>query len=94
MPDIEEKKRKKLEDWDDGRVIANMNVDGMPRSPFRRKAFDEFGFKKEKTEPVRLSREERRAIGLGIAVSYLLYGLVIFGGLALFILFCVKVWFK
>ncbi len=94
MPDIEVKKRKKGEDWDDGRVIANMNVEGMPRSPFRRKAFDEFGYKKEKPEPVKLNREERRAISLGVAVPYLLYGLVIFGGLALFILFCVKVWFK
>ena len=43
------KKRKKENDFiDDGRVIANMNIDGMPRSIIKRTAFDEFGKTKEK----------------------------------------------
>lgn len=89
------KKRKKNDDFvDDGRVIANMNLDGMPRSIIRRTAFDEFGKVKEEKERVKLSRSERRSIILGIVTSYVLFALIVFGAFALFILFCINVWFK
>jgi len=88
------KKKKKDDFIDDGRVIANMNVDGMPHAPFRRKSFDEFGVKPEKAEPVKLTKKERRAVVSGVAASYILYGLIVFGALALFILFCIKIWFE
>ena len=79
---------------DDGRVIANMNIDGMPRSTIRRTAFDEFGNGKEKKENVKLSKRERRSILLGVISSYLLFVVVVFGAFALFILFCINIWFK
>lgn len=79
---------------DDGRVIANMNLDGMPRSVFRRTAFDEFGKTKEKKETVKLTKQERRSILLGVVTSYILFAVIVFGVFALFILFCIKVWFK
>ena len=89
------KKRKKENDFiDDGRVIANMNIDGMPRSIIKRTAFDEFGKTKEKKESVKLSKQERRSILLGVMTSYILFAVIVFGALALFILFCINVWFK
>ncbi|NLP16861.1 MAG: hypothetical protein GX379_07480 [Clostridiales bacterium] len=89
------KKRKKENDFiDDGRVIANMNIDGMPRSIIKRTAFDEFGKTKEKKESVKLSKQERRSILLGVMTSYILFAVIVFGAFALFILFCINVWFK
>jgi hypothetical protein len=89
------KKKKKKDDFiDDGRVIANMNVDGMPRSLIRRTAFDEFGKVPEEKEQSRLTKEERRRVIFGVILSHILFIVMVFGGLALFILFCIKVWFK
>lgn len=88
------KRKKKPEFIDDGRVIANMNVDGMPRAPFRRKAFDEFGAVPQERAASELSRREHRAAVRAVVLSYLLYGLAFFGGLALIILFCILVWFR
>ncbi len=88
-----EKKDKKKAFVDDGRVIADMSVDGMPGPMFQRKARRKQA--KEKSEPaVKLTGRERLNVFLGIISSYIVVGLVVFGGLALFILFCVKVWFK
>ena len=88
-------KKKENNDFiDDGRVIANMNIDGMPRSTIRRTAFDEFGKGNEKKEKVKLSKRERRSIMLGVISSYLLFVVVVFGAFALFILFCINIWFK
>lgn len=91
-PNEKKKKRQDLED--DGRVIANMNVEGMPRSIVRRKAFDEFGARKEEKEPVHLEKGERFAVLGGVITSYLLYGAIFFGALGLFIWFAVTYWFK
>ena len=89
------KRRKIKQDFeDDGRVIANMNVEGMPRSIIRRKAFDEFGEKREEKDPVHFEKGERFAVLGAVITSYLLYGLVFFGALALFIWFAVTYWFK
>lgn len=89
------KKKKKTDDFvDDGRVIANMNIDGLPRSIIRRTAFDEFGKVREEKEQSRLSKEERRRVILSVILSHIFFIVMVFGGLALFILFCVKIWFK
>ncbi|HHX12921.1 MAG TPA: hypothetical protein GX731_08855 [Clostridiales bacterium] len=90
------KKRKKKDDFvDDGRVIANMNIDGMKPSPIRRTAFDEFGKVKENKESKdNLSKSESRSIIFGVISSYALFILVVFGSFALFILFCINIWFK
>lgn len=87
------KKRTRQDYADDGRVIANMNVAGMPRSIVQRIAFDEFGVKRETRAPVSLADNERWAIISGIILSYLLYGLLFFGLLALFIWLAITFWF-
>ncbi|HOB20633.1 MAG TPA: hypothetical protein PK830_08610 [Candidatus Atribacteria bacterium] len=87
--------RKRTDDFiDDGRVIADMNVDGMPQSIFRRFSLNNFGTRKEKSDTMKLSKKERRSIFLAVAASYLVFGVVVFGVYGLFILFCTNVWFK
>ena len=71
---------------DDGRTIADMNVDGMPwYAPNRGDP--------ESTEKVELTREEQRwMIGGALKAALLvggIFGIVYF----LFLLFCTKVWF-
>ena len=89
------KKGKKAQNFvDDGRVIANMNIDGMSRSIIRRTAFNEFSRKKEKKESVKLSKQERRSIIFGVVASYVLFAVIVFGAFALFILFSINFWFK
>ncbi len=93
--DRKHKKKKSREDFqDDGHVIANMNIEGMPRSFVRRRAFDEFGEKQEKKDVVKLDKREHLAVMIGIITSYVLYGLVFFGALALLIWFAITHWFK
>jgi hypothetical protein len=83
------KKRKKEEFIDDGRTIANMNVDGMPWY------IDEAKRKKTESEPpMQLSRKERRAMLTGIMAAVLLVGLVFAVAILLFILFCIHIWFQ
>jgi hypothetical protein len=89
--------KKKRDEWvDDGRVIANMDVDGMPYT-FRRGARrnrDAFGQKKKKGEPIDLTKKEKRAIAWGAASAYLLVMVVFVAGFGLFLLFASKVWMK
>lgn len=73
--------KRKRDDWvDDGRVIANMDVDGVPNTLRRgaRRNFDAFGKKKQKSEPIDLTRKEKRSIAWGAASAYLLV-LAVFG---------------
>lgn len=58
------KKKQTYEFVDDGRVIANMNIDGMPRSIIRRRAFDEFGMTSEKEKPSSLPEGKAGAFSL------------------------------
>ncbi|HRX58997.1 MAG TPA: hypothetical protein P5075_09505 [Eubacteriales bacterium] len=71
--------KRRREEWvDDGRVIASMDVDGIPNT-FRRgarKSFDAFGKKKQKSDPIDLTRKEKRSIAWGTASAYLLVLLV------------------
>ena len=89
-------KKGKKEKWvDDGRVIANMNVDGMPGTFFRprkRRRFDEFGQTAERREPVQLTKTERRAISRGVTLAFIavLLGTIVF--LTLVALFISRVW--
>lgn len=80
--------------FDDGRVIADMSIDGMPGPLFRRKSFEGLMAKKRTKESIKLSKKDRWAIIGGIASSYILFGVIIFGLFALFLLFATKVWFK
>ena len=88
-------KKNKKQFVDDGRVIASMDIDGVPGAVFRRpKPTVDFGKAADNREPITLTGREKLAAARGILTSYLLVALAVFGGLGLFILFCVKVWFR
>lgn len=75
---------------DDGRTVANMNVEGMPwYAPTAQK--NKAGGKE--SEPLTLSRKEKTAMMKGVMAAALLVALVFVAVFALFILFCVFVWF-
>lgn len=80
------KKREKF--VDDGRTIANMNVEGMPwYTPGR----DEF----ESQEPLNdLTKGETWAILWGVLKAALLVGMIFIAGFTLFILFAYYIWLK
>ncbi len=74
---------------DDGRTIANMNVEGMPwYNPSKDIAQSESA-----QDFSDLTPKEKRAMTRGILVAALLVGLIFVGGAFLFILFCTQVWF-
>ncbi len=81
----EKRKKKEKEPFiDDGRVLADMSVDGMPTSiperlyvGGRRKKLpklDEQGYPIDKEDTVELSKEEEKAITRGVIKAFLLYG--------------------
>ena len=73
---------------DDGRVVAKMNIDGMPWYTGAPKTEES----KQPLEP--LSKRETFKLILNSMLSALMVALI-FGAVALaFILFCVFVWFK
>ena len=82
------RKRKQYED-DDGRVIANMNVDGMPW--FLSDALKNKG--KTGSDMSDLTKEESRELVKGaVKAGLLIAGIFVLAAL-LFILFCIYVWF-
>ena len=99
-------KNRREDFFDDGRVIADMNIDGMPGTGFLSKrsasagsfnvgaAVGQTGYTDAEAEKIKPTKSERFSIIGGIVTSYLVFGLVVFGAFALFILFCTKVWFK
>lgn len=92
-------KKKKQYDDDDGRVIAPMNVPGMPwrmdLSDDRRHSPEREVQKEESSEePIELTREEKGAMLRGVLGATLLLTGVFVGVFTLFILFCVYVWFR
>lgn len=74
---------------DDGRTIANMNVDGMPWYMEKKE-------KKEgpESEPVELNKAEKRAMMGGIMKATMLVTLAFGLGFTVFILLCVFVFFR
>lgn len=75
---------KKSADFDDGRVIANMNIEGMRcYRPSKRKAFDEFGQAVPVVKIDKLNRREKAELAFGSASALIVYGALIFGGLGL-----------
>ena len=82
-------KQKKTYDDDDGRVVAKMNVDGMPWY---------MGADKQETPANNdlsdLSKGETWEIVKGTVKAGLLIGGVFFVVFLLFILFCIFVWFR
>ena len=82
-------KERKTFDGDDGRVVANMNVDGMPwyMRGLQKKATTDNDFSD-------LSKAETWEIIKGTTKAALLIGSVFFVVFLLFILFCIFVWFR
>ncbi len=96
---MRKRKKSNLPPGDDGRVIAPMDVEGMPWSaPARQKrpapiAGAESPEAPERTEPP-LTKEESRYYTWGALKAALLVVLVLCGGIVLFVLFCQFVWFR
>ena len=84
------RKKPELPEGDDGRTVADMNVEGMPwYSPGKRLPSGE----KAQSGPA-MSRQESRYYTWGALKAALLVVGVICAGIALFILFCTEIWFK
>ena len=81
------KNHKSFED-DDGRVIANMNVDGMPW-------YVEAAQKKqaESGQELDLNKDETKYVIWGAMKAGLLIAGVFIVGALIFILFCLHIWF-
>lgn len=83
-----EKKRQDPED--DGRTIANMNVDGMPWYDSRLEKQDDM----PEVEHYQMTKEEQRMYTWAAIKSGLLVALVFAVVFGLFIAFCDFVWFR
>lgn len=80
--------KKKQNDWDDGRTIAPMNVEGMPWYTPKKEN------EEAKGDEIQLSKKETWAMLKGVLGASMLVALVFVAFFALFIFFCVFVWFK
>ena len=82
-----------LPEGDDGRTIADMNVEGMPwYSPGGKLSRAERRQRAKGSEP--LTKEESRYYTWGALKAALLVAGVMCGGIILFVWFCLAVWFK
>ena len=87
------KKKPDFPEGDDGRTIADMNVEGMPwYSPKKNLPREER--KAREGQPEALTKEESRYYTWGALKAALLVVGVICAGLVLFVLFCQFVWFR
>ena len=84
-------KCRKTYDDDDGRVIANMNVEGMP---WHGKGVFPSEPEEDEKPPQQFNKPERRAIMTGAMIAVLLIGLVFLTAAFLFFLFCDFVWLR
>jgi len=95
---MRKKRADKTDNTDDGRVISSMNVDGMPwySNAQTVAAADSDGITDGDPDalPVKMTARENIAFVFGVLRAALLVSLAFIGGLYLFILFCVNVWFK
>ena len=84
--------QRKHYDDDDGHVIANMNVDGMPW--YRRSEGVSWGNKQDSASDFSdLTKDETREIVKGAIKASLLIAGVFILAMLLFILFCLYIWF-
>ncbi len=98
-------RKNRLPEGDDGKTIANMNIEGMPwyhkNSPDSVQAQQEglsyeerVRIAEETHQPYQMTKEEERIYVWGALKAALLVVLIFAGAFFLFILFCEKVWFK
>lgn len=83
-----DKKKERFEELDDGRPIANMNVEGMPWYVEEKPEYQSSG-----NVPPLDKRQTRQFIASAL-VAALAVAAVFLVCFALFILFCTKVWFR
>ena len=76
---------------DDGRVVASMNVDGMPWYSPKAKREQAGG---DVSAPIAMDRREKAAFTFGVLKAALLVTFVFIGTLLAFILFCTEIWFR
>lgn len=88
---MKKRKSKKESFIDDGRVIANMNVEGMP---WYRAMPGKVSHPEGENEPIELTRKEKAAMMSGVMGAALLIAFIFITVFTLFLLFCVFVWFK
>ena len=92
---LRKKKPPRQYDDDDGRVIAPMDVDGMPWSnprPGRRRAKASDG-QEDGPKPPPMSRRETLQVICSAVLAGLLIALLFVGAAFVFIWFCIHVWF-
>lgn len=87
------KKKPELPEGDDGRTIADMNVEGMPWYSPKRHHAGAAGEQKNGSETT-LTKEESRYYTWGALKAALLVVGVLCAGIVLFVLFCQFVWFR
>lgn len=84
----DDKNTSKRNEEDANRVVANMNIEGMPWHLSSKPLYD------ESKEPVpELDKKELRRLTLSATLGGLLVGAVFLIAIFLFILFCVYIWF-
>ncbi|NLM11871.1 MAG: hypothetical protein GX213_14085 [Clostridiaceae bacterium] len=81
--------RKKSYDDDDGRVIANMNIEGTPW--YVKESHLQENSSSGEFVP---DRKETYHIMKGALIAGLLIGFVFIAAFFIFLLFCTRVWFK
>jgi hypothetical protein len=87
------RKKPEFPEGDDGRTIADMNVEGMPwYNPGERLSRGER--KQKAREEAPLTKQESRYYTWGALKAALLVTGVMCAGIALFVLFCLHVWFR
>lgn len=92
--------RKKEKFEDDGRQIANMNIEGMPwydkdrslREKMQGDIPQNLSSEKKKSPLDEMTRKERWLLYRSVMAACLLIGFIFAGAAVLFILFCVYVW--
>ena len=87
------RKKPELPEGDDGRTIADMNVEGMPWYSPKRHHAGAAGEQKNGSETT-LTKEESRYYTWGALKAALLVVGVLCAGIVLFVLFCQFVWFR
>ena len=87
------KKKPELPEGDDGRTIADMNVEGMPWYSPKGHHGGAAGEQKNGSETT-LTKEESRYYTWGALKAALLVVGVLCAGIVLFVLFCQFVWFR
>jgi hypothetical protein len=96
LPSSHKKKKKKFKD--DGRSIANMNVEGMPwfsRRP-KDKKNDRKTLKNDEQAAIDppLTKKETRNLMISSVIAALVIGLIFLTAIFLFILFSLHVWLR